>query len=101
MLMVLLLWGIKKRKPSWECCFLENRSSPERCVQMEARSESERLVEGLSTAAAQSVPRPGAQAAEDVQTAGGEGSRGSPGSVIYPFLFLLISCCVPGTEKQE
>lgn len=73
-LVVLLLWGIKKRKTPWECSFLENCYPREPCVQMEARGRLKGLVKNLSTGAAQSVPRPRAKADVGVHMSQGKGS---------------------------
>lgn len=73
-LVVLLLWGIKKRKTPRECCFLENCYSCEPCVQMEVRGNLKGLVKNLSTRAAQSVRKPRAKAGMDVPISQGKGS---------------------------
>lgn len=75
-LVVLLLWGIKRRKTPRECCFLENCYSREPCVQMEVRGRLKGFVKNLSARAAQSVSRPRAKTGVGVHISQGKGSLG-------------------------
>lgn len=97
-LVVLPLWGIKKRKPPWEYYFLETCYSPEPCVQMEAESEraSGETEPGELLHLCQSPePKPVSlfrfPKVREVQ-----GAFGLWG-VIYSFIFLLSVYYTPGT----
>jgi hypothetical protein len=73
-LTALLLWGVKEKKPLWECCFWGNRASPESWVELEAQRARRGCVEANRDFQASEMPGSRSRLG-DVPVTQGQGSR--------------------------